>query len=544
VSAIDRTSPERSAAARDESKIRLTCVRCRRGYPWSLTLICPDCGGLIDIDYDLSRATIAPEGPPMHRYFDLLPLASRDNVIDGGEGNTPCVHARELGRAIGLDNLYVKMEGANPTRTTKDRQGTQAVATFRDLGVSHFVTSSTGNSCTALARIVARYPDMKMSAFVGDEFLERLNWASAPNVTVYWLPNGSFVDAHAAARWFSEREGIAAERGFFFFGKREALKVAYLEAVEQVRRPIEAYVQGVSSAMGVYATWKGALQLQALGRIAKPPRLICVQEETCDPMVRAWRRGGATMTDADVVTMPRGLSKATLRGDARGVYTYVRDAVIESGGTFLTVSQDAMREMRALLVETEGIDACYTSAMTVAAAAALRREGQFNRDTTILLNLTGADRIGMPHARADFIVEKDGAGGFRIAPAGESEAAGSGARGSGDAIHTGVAAQSFDEARVDEAIDDHLARVLAVVQRIAAPAGDARLSPETRLVGGGLGLDSVSMLELALALESDFGCALGEAELRPPHTESVRSIAEMLRAKLPAAGAARPHDRG
>ena len=503
-----------------QPKLSLTCVRCGRGYPWSLTLICPDCGGLVDIDYDLSRVAIARDGPPMHRYFDLLPLASRDNIIDGSEGNTPCRHARELGRAIGLDNLYVKIEGANPTRTTKDRQGTQAVATFRDLGISHFVTSSTGNSCTALARIVARFPDMKMSAFVGDEFLERLSWESTPNVTVYWLPNGSFVDAHAAARWFSEREGISAERGFFFFGKREALKVAYLEAVEQTPRPIECYVQGVSSAMGVYATWKGARQLQALGRIAKRPRLLCVQEETCDPMVRAWRRGGATMTDADVVASPRGLSKATLRGDARGVYSYVRDAVIESGGTFLTVTQDAMREMRALLLETEGIDACYTSAMTIAAAAVLRREGRLDRDATVLLNLTGADREGMPHARADFIVEKDGAGGFRVEPA---------ARDAGHVAHEA---------------DDHLARVLAVVRRVAAPSSDARISPETRLVVGGLGLDSVSILELALALEADFGCALGEAELRPPHTETVRSIAEMLRAKLPAGSTTPRSDRG
>ncbi len=481
-------------------KLTLACVRCGRTYPWSLTLLCPACGGLVDVDYDLSRAQIGSEGPPLARYFDLLPITSRENVIDGGEGNTPCRHAVELGRALGLLNLYVKVEGANPTRTTKDRQGTQAVATFRDLGITHFVTSSTGNSCTALARIVSRYPEMRMSVFVGDEFIERMNWVGASNVTVYWLPNGSFVDAHAAARWFAAQSGATAERGFFFFGKREALKIAYMEAVEQVDRPIDCYVQGVSSAMGVYATWKGARQLAALGRIRTIPRLVCVQEETCDPMARAWVRGSETMSDEDVVVAPRGLSKATLRGDSRHVYPYARVAVRESGGTIVTAEQDAMREMRTRVRETEGLDVCYTSAMTVVAAAKLRRSGWLAPDSVVLLNFTGADRESEPRARPDFLVHPDGEG-FRI------EAA-------------------------PKAGDDHVARVAGVVRRSSAARGDVAIGPATRLVGGGLGLDSVALLELALALEAEFGCELAPEDLRPPHVETVGAIAELLRRKI------------
>jgi len=388
------------------AKLTLSCVRCRRTVPWSFTVRCPSCQAMMDVDYDLSHARIAPDGPPMERYFDLLPLMSRDFIIDGGEGNTPCRHAKELGRALDLAQLYVKIEGANPTRTTKDRQATQAVATFRELGVKHFVTSSTGNSCTALARIVARFPDLRMSVFVGDEFIERLNWERARNVTVYWLPQGTFVDAHAAALWYATRVGDPSERGFFSFAKREPLKMAYLEAVDQVPRPISCYVQGISSAMGVYASWKGALQFQALGKIAQVPRFVCVQEETCDPMARAWRRGASTMTEADVIARPRGLSKATLRGDTRQVYTYIHDIMKSTGGTILTATQDAMRAARESALQTEGLDICYTSAMTIVAAAALRREGWFGRDDVVLLNLTGADRTEMPHVAPDFRVYK------------------------------------------------------------------------------------------------------------------------------------------
>jgi threonine synthase len=494
-------SPADAAAG----KITLACVRCGRTFPWSFTVQCPACGGLVDIDYDLRRARIGAEGPPLDRYFDLLPLTSREHVIDGGEGNTPCRHAAALGRALGLRRLYVKIEGANPTRTTKDRQGTQAVATFRDLGIRDFVTSSTGNSCTALARIVSRFPDMTMSVFVGDEFIERLNWSGAPNVKVFWLPEGSFVDAHAAARWYAEQSGATAERGFFFFGKREALKVAYLEAVEQIGAPIECYVQGVSSAMGVYATWKGARQLQALGRIARPPRLVCVQEETCDPMVRAWRRGGEAMIEDDVVRSPRGLSKATLRGDSRGVYAYVRVAVQESGGTMVVAEQDAMRAMRDLVRETEGLDVCFTSAMTAVAAADLRRAGWLDEDAVVLLNFTGADREPAPRARADFLVFME-SGGFRVVAASEGER------------------------------DEHVERVARAVRRVAGvPEGQA-IAADTRLVGGGLGLDSVVILELALALEAEFGCVIEPAALRPPHIDTVGSIAELMRRKMAGGG--------
>jgi threonine synthase len=488
-----------------DDKLRLSCVRCHREYQWSLTLTCEGCGALVDVDYDLAKARIGRSGPPLERYFDLLPLRSRDNIIDGGEGNTPCLHAVELGRAVGLDRLYVKVEGANPTRTTKDRQGSMAVATFRDLGVSRFVTSSTGNSCTSLARIVSRFPDMHMSIFVGDEFLSRVNWVGAKNVTVYWLKDGTFVDAHHASRWFSEQSGAVAERGFFFFGKREALKVAYLEAVEQIPTPITCYVQGISSAMGVYSTYKAAQQLHGLGRITRLPRLVCVQEETCNPMVRAWERGADVMSAEDVIARPRGLSKSTLRGDSRMVYSYVRQAVLESGGIMLTAAQDAMREMRALALATEGLDICHTSAMTIVAARELARRGWLERDATVMLNLTGADRTGEPHAPADYIVERDGEG-WRATPARGGE------RGMAE-------------------------RVIGVLVKSLGLPSDTMLDADTRLVGGGLALDSIRVLELSLALEEAFGCQMQAADVKGGAFETVGTLADLFRRKLADDGA-------
>lgn len=495
----------------EQSRIHLNCVVCGKEYPWSFSVQCPDCdNALIDIDYDVSQARIGREGPMIERYFDLLPITSREHIIDGGEGDTPTVHAREMGRALGgFTNLYAKMETANPTRTTKDRQGTMAVATMRDLGIKRFITSSTGNSCTSLARIVSRFPDMHMSIFVGDEFLKRVNWPDSPNVDVYWLKNGTFVEAHQAARWWGKQSGDTSERGFFFFGKREALKVAYMESVDQVPKPIDYYVQGISSAMGVYSTWKAAHQFRRMGRIDRIPGMICVQEETCNPMVRGWDRGDEKMSPEDVIRYPRGLSKSTLRGDPSMVFPYVRHAVLDSKGTMLTATQDDMRAMKKLAMETEGMDICHTAAMTMVGVRDLLKQGWLKPDDVLLLNMTGADRVGAGHATPKFVVERDGADNWVVTP--------------------------FAGGSTEGALD----RVLRVLVESQKLPGDTELDTETWLLGKGLSLDSVALLEFSLALEKEFGLDVGEEELNFENFRTIGSVADLFRKKLARQAASR-----
>jgi threonine synthase len=483
-------------------KLRLRCVRCGKEYPWSFSVQCAPCeNALIDVDYNLEKVKIGAEGTAMQRYFDLLPVLSRDFIIDGGEGNTPCFHAKELGAALGIPNLYIKDETKQPTRSTKARQGPVGIAGFRNLGIAEFVTSSTGNSSTSLARIVSQFPDMRMHLFVGDEFLKRVNWVGAKNVIVYWLKNGSFVDAHNAAKWFANTNQLLSARGFFYFGQRESLKTVFLEAVDQVPKPVGYYLQSISSALGVHAVYKGAKQYLELGRIPRLPRLVCVQEETCNPMVRAWESGAETMGADHIVKFPRGLSKSTLRGDSSLAYPYIREAVKDTGGTMVTATQDEMRAARKQLLELEGIDACYTSSMTVVAAKNLAASNWFDADALVLLNISGADRKGEPYPAPDFVVEKDGEN-WRITPT--------------------------DSAEREGCLD----KVLRVVSGSLKLPAETELDTETKLIGGGLAVDSVGLLELSLALEKEFGCEVSEAELNRENFETVGHIADMFRQKL------------
>jgi threonine synthase len=353
---------------------------------------------MIEAYYDLERARLYDSANPYVRYFDLLPLEEPANLLPVEHQVTPTVHAAALGRKLGLRWLYLKDETGFPTQTTKDRMAAVVLSLFRELGIREFATSSTGNSSTALAHYIRLYPGCTMYVFMGEDFVERLNFAPTEQVIVFGLRGGTFVEAFAEAAAFAGRRGIVSERGFFNPARRAGLKTAYLEAAEALSRPIDWYVQAVSSAMGVYGAYQGAMELRAMGRAASLPRLLCVQQETCCPMVRAFEAGSPVVRAQDVVREPHGIASAILRGDPRRVYPYVRQIVMESAGTFVAVSEQEMRDARRMVEDLEGISPCFDAAAAVAGLARLARAGAVAADSTVLVNLTGADRPSGPVA--------------------------------------------------------------------------------------------------------------------------------------------------
>lgn len=377
----------------------LHCVGCGRVYTDVLTPFC-ECGHFIDVRYDLSKAVLHDSPDPCIRYFDLLPLEDMDQLVGPSHGTTPCRHAPTLGASLGMPNLYLKDETVLPTRTTKDRMGRIVVSVFSAAGVKAFSASSTGNSSTALAHWVRYVPDCRLTLFVGEDFLPFLQVDDdSGQVQVYAMRGATFVEAAGEAGNFAARSGVTADRGFFNMARREGLKTAFLEAAEALPDGIHWYVQAVSSAMGVYGCYKGAREIAEMGLIEKPPRLLCVQQESNAPMVRAFEGGHATMLPEHVVADPRGIAHSILRGDPRRVYPYVRNMVLESGGTMEAVSEAQIREARTMLQELEGIDCCFTAATAVAGLVKRVRAGCFPLQDTVLINLTGTNREPAPVRR-------------------------------------------------------------------------------------------------------------------------------------------------
>jgi threonine synthase len=349
---------------------------------------------MVDMEYDLTGARLrSRERNPLLRFFDLLPVRAERNLHWLGEGNTPLVHARDLGHWLGLEKLYLKDETRNPTRSTKDRMASVALSYFQEVGIREFACSSTGNSSTSFAFGVQANEAFQLHVFVGRDFLHRMNFDSSDRIKVYWVEDATFAEAHECAKAFASRNPqVTGEGGFFNPGRRDGLKLAFLEGVLDMPESPHWYFQAASSGMGVYGTWRGAQQLFRLGCLTRLPRLACVQQDSCAPMVRSWRAGSDQTRAEDVVAAPDGIAEAILRGNPARTYPHLHGVVALSGGTFQSVTEAQILEAQRMIFELEGITACPSSATTVAAVRKMALAGSLQADDVIFVNLTGGIR--------------------------------------------------------------------------------------------------------------------------------------------------------
>lgn len=378
-----------SSASDSRQAATLGCRDCGAPALWAFTLRCEQCGGALEPAYDLAHAELADTNDPVRRYQDLLPISSTD-LMDGVCVRTPCVRHAELGLRLGLPNLWLKCEFAQPTGSTKDRMAAVVLPVLRELGVTEFAVSSTGNSSTALARAVQIYGDIQGHFFAAPDFVERHTHFDHPGATLH-IVEGDFVAAGQQAKAFAADKGITWEGGFFNWARREGLKLAYLEAFDQMPRTPDVVAQAISSGMGVVGAQKGVEEYQRLGRLSRQPRILMAQQETCAPMARGWASGRATLLPDDIVANPTGLAHAILRGDGTATYPYLFDVATRTGGDIVAVSAYDIVKAHQMLAEA-GFDVCYASATCLAAVIQQRELGKIDRNETVLVNLTGRER--------------------------------------------------------------------------------------------------------------------------------------------------------
>ena len=367
------------------------CVRCGKNAPERYQPFCV-CGGMIEVRYPIDCVSLHDSENPYYRFADLLPLRMTRDRLPRDVRFTPVIHARTLGALLGMPSLYLKDETGLPTNTTKDRMAAVALGFLWERGVRDFCISSTGNSSTAYANAIRVFPDMRLYLFTAERFLPRVQHAEHGQVEHFCLRGASFVDAFEQAGAYARKHGLVSERGFFNLGRREGLKLSFLEANDQIPTPIDWYVQAVSSAMGVYGTYKGAKELLGLRRTDRLPRLLCVQQQSCSPMVQAFHEGCSKIQRRHLVPNPSGIAEAILRGNPTKAYPYVRRVVIDSRGNFVSVSEAEIREARRMVEELEGVSPCFSASAAVAGVIQQVRGDRLPRTDTVVINLTGGDR--------------------------------------------------------------------------------------------------------------------------------------------------------
>lgn len=389
--------------------MRFFCTKCAKAIGDAYKPFC-ECGGMVEVGYDPARVHLADSANPYVRFADLLPVASTRDKLPGDAIYSPTVHARKLGAQLDMPSLYLKDETVLPTRSTKDRMAAVSLGFLWERGVRAFCTSSTGNSSTSYAHAIRAFPGMTLYLFTAENFVTRVQHADHPQVVHFGMRDATFVEAFNHAAIYAGEHKLVSERGFFNLGRREGLKMAFLEASDQVPGPIDWYVQAVSSAMGVYGTYKGAKELREIGHIDRLPQLLCVQQASCSPMVRAYEDGSDAILPSHVVARPAGIAEAILRGDPSRVYPYVKGIVVESGGDFVAVTEDEIREARRMTEDLEGISPCFSASTAVAGLIKKVRNGSFPRTETVLVNLTGGDRPRTPPAPSVRWLRREGTG--------------------------------------------------------------------------------------------------------------------------------------
>jgi threonine synthase len=387
--------------------MRFFCTSCAKAVGDAYRAFC-DCGGMVEVAYEPRSVHLADSPNPYVRFADLLPVASTRDRFPTEARYTPAVHARRLGAYLDMPSLYLKNETVHPTRSTKDRMAAVSLGFLWERGVRAFCTSSTGNSSTSYAHAIRAFPGMTLYLFTAENFVSRVQHADHPQVVHFGMRDATFVEAFNYAATYAAEHKLVSERGFFNLGRREGLKMAFFEAADQVPGPIDWYVQAVSSAMGVYGTYKGAKELLEVGHIDRLPKLLCAQQTSCAPMVRAYEEGSSAILPRHVVARPEGIAEAILRGDPTRVYPYVRSIVVESGGDLVAVSEDEIREARRLTEDLEGISPCFSASTAVAGLIKKLRKGTFPRKESVMVNLTGGDRPRTPPAASVRWLRRDG----------------------------------------------------------------------------------------------------------------------------------------
>jgi threonine synthase len=318
-----------------------------------------------------------------------MPLLDGEQPLTLGVGWTPLIHARRLGRDLGLSRLFVKDESLNPTNSFKARGLAAAVTKALLLGAKTLSIPSAGNAANAMAAYAAAAgltAKVFMPKDVKVPFIRECELYGA-DVT---LVDGLITDAGRIAAETGQRLGWYDVSTLKEPYRIEGKKTMAYELGEQLdwRFP-EWIIYPTGGGTGMVGMWKAFEEMEAIGwkPPGRRPKMISVQAEGCAPIVRAYESGAER---SDLFPNARTVADGLRVPKAIGDFLVLR-AVRESGGTALAVSDaDMVRDMRELGSQ-EGISAAPEGGAALTALKVLLTRGDVKpTDTVVLFNTGGA----------------------------------------------------------------------------------------------------------------------------------------------------------
>jgi threonine synthase len=378
----------------------LQCMDCGQTYPIHQVLYaCERCGGLLDVKHDLEilRNRVSRElfdrrlGSLEHpyrsgvwRYLELIyPEIDPQLVVSRPEGNTNLYHLPRLAQWAGVQNLYLKHEGENPTGSFKDRGMTGGVTQARVLGMQRVACASTGNTSASLASYAA-WADLDCIIFLQNKQIALGKLAQGLAYGAICVQTTGDFDANLRlVREVSERLNVYVLNSVNPF-RLEGQKTIMFEVLQQLRWQVPDWIVcpggnlGNSSAFG-----KGLKELLDLGLIDRLPSIAIIQAEGASPLYQSYQNGFTRFEAQHAET----IATAIKIGNPVNYKKAVR-ALQWTEGVVESVTDQEIMDAKAL-IDQRGIGCEPASACSLAGTKKLVAQGVIKPHETVVGILTG-----------------------------------------------------------------------------------------------------------------------------------------------------------
>lgn len=375
----------------------LKCRCCGKEYPLTDLYLCPNCGGLIEVQYSESdllckENVLSPDRTfsGMWQYRKMLPVHSDQNIVSLGEGDTPLLSLKHSETVYDMDcALFAKAELLNPSGSFKDRPSSVGISVAKEHGCKAVLVASTGNAAAAVSCYAARAGMKCIVLIPAGTDPGKVSQALAYGAVIFEVP-GNFSDAFNISKQISSELGIPNVTSTFYNPYTvEGDKTIAYELFKQLGRTPDYIAIPIGTGPLLVGIYKGYRELMRMGLINRLPKMIGVQSEQCMPIVTAFEGNSDHVNywKEDVHTAAGGIADTLFGYEQDGELTL--QTVRSSGGSMISVSEQQLLNATDILGQKEGLYCEPTGAVTLAGVKKLYDMGRIQKGASVILLLTG-----------------------------------------------------------------------------------------------------------------------------------------------------------
>lgn len=368
----------------------LRCIECDAKYSSSEIIYRCHCGGLLEVNLDLDLIEVTREKLRrrrfnLWRYREFMPVSKHAKIISLEEGGTPLYKADRISESIGIKELYVKNEGANPTGSFKDRGMTMGVTKALELGVNAVGCASTGNTSASLAAYSAK-AGIKCYVLLpsGKIAMGKLAQAILHGAKVIGI-HGNFDISFKLIQQASRDFNIYLLNSINPW-RLEGQKSEAYEIIDQLDfEPPDRVILPVGNCGNISAIWKGFKEFYETDLIDEMPQMTGIQAEGASPVVTAVKSGKDKI---EPIENPETIATAIRIGAPVNASKALK-AIKESSGTAEAVSDEEIIDAQKLLARTIGVGVEPASASSIAGLKKLVQSGEIDKSERVVCITTG-----------------------------------------------------------------------------------------------------------------------------------------------------------